>query len=413
MGKPSTAFSAVGDATTTTLTALFAVLLAFYNPIAIVWPAFRIVHICTYAGVLMLGSGSSVMRDRLLHAPRNWARFPLRSLVEWAFWLAFVGGAQRVVISTPGSACVAAALALAVCRAGDEATKLLERMRLARTAKSFDTAAGFFPDGSSIAPAGARAVSMAEVRSHNKRDDVWLVIDGAVIDVGRWAHSHPGGPLILQALGGRDATDQYRAFHGTSMGAKLRAMCVGRLEPSSADAPSAAQTEFRALGESLRARGAFAYPLRKTLAPMYLPLALMAAAVLVLARASSLDGSAALLLAALGGALAGLSWQQMSLFGHDLGHGNVTGFYADDCAIALVLTPIFGIGASPPPRAPGASPPRARAAGPPSVSRLTTQPPVRALCCPRTRAHRPPDRRHLLVEGDAQHAPRADQLGDA
>jgi len=344
--KGATSAPHVDGLVTNVLTAVFAVLLAAYNPLGMAWPAMRSVNLLVYAGVMLLSvsTGSSVIHDRLLHAPRNWARHPLRSATEWAFWLTTVHAVQRAVLSTPSGALVATLLACVVCYAGDEATRLIERCRLVRSAKTFDPAPEFFASGARIAPADARSVTMDEVRAHNKRDDCWIVVDGAVLDVTTWADAHPGGPLIITSLGGRDATDQYKAFHGTSMGARLRAMCVGSLEASPETTPSPAQVAFRQLHEDLRARGEFSYPLSRTVRPMVLPWVLMAAAMVCIAAAGS--SAAPTAVAAAGGALAGLAWQQMSLFGHDIGHGNVTGYFADDHLIGVFLMPFFGIGIS-------------------------------------------------------------------
>jgi len=333
---------------TSSLAAALALALAATNPLGFALPALRHLHLVIYGGVILLSLAcqSSVLRDRLLHAPRNWARFPLRSTLESALWLVLVHAVQRLVLSTPGGSALCALVGCVVCYAGDEVTRLLERARLARVAKTFDTQRGFFADGSALAPAGVRAVSLAEVRKHAAPGDCWIIVDGAVLDVSSWAPQHPGGALIINSLGGRDASDQYKAFHGTSMGGRLRAMVVGRLDVATAEAESETQASFRALHESLRARGEFSHPLHRTLVPMVLPLALMGCACAAMAVASGEGAGAPVATSALAGVLAGFAWQQMSLFGHDLGHGNVTGYFADDTAIGIALMPFFGIGIS-------------------------------------------------------------------
>jgi len=45
-----------------------------------------------------------------------------------------------------------------------------------------------------------------EVRKHNKKDDIWLIINENVYDVTGFLNRHPGGFRILKAYGGEDAS---------------------------------------------------------------------------------------------------------------------------------------------------------------------------------------------------------------
>ncbi len=45
-----------------------------------------------------------------------------------------------------------------------------------------------------------------EVRKHNKKDDIWLIINENVFDVTQFLHKHPGGYRILKAYAGEDAS---------------------------------------------------------------------------------------------------------------------------------------------------------------------------------------------------------------
>ena len=49
--------------------------------------------------------------------------------------------------------------------------------------------------------------SMDEVKKHNKKDDLWIVVKGVVLDVTNWLDEHPGGPQALFSHMGRDATE--------------------------------------------------------------------------------------------------------------------------------------------------------------------------------------------------------------
>jgi L-lactate dehydrogenase (cytochrome) len=39
----------------------------------------------------------------------------------------------------------------------------------------------------------ARKVAASEILQHNRRDDVWIVVDGEVYDMTEFAPEHPGG----------------------------------------------------------------------------------------------------------------------------------------------------------------------------------------------------------------------------
>lgn len=49
--------------------------------------------------------------------------------------------------------------------------------------------------------------TMEEVAKHNKKDDLWIVVKGVVLDVTNWLDEHPGGANALFNFMGRDATE--------------------------------------------------------------------------------------------------------------------------------------------------------------------------------------------------------------
>ena len=50
------------------------------------------------------------------------------------------------------------------------------------------------------------AFGWEEIRKHTTKTDRWLVIDGCVYNVTRWAKKHPGGERLIAHHSGQDAT---------------------------------------------------------------------------------------------------------------------------------------------------------------------------------------------------------------
>lgn len=59
--------------------------------------------------------------------------------------------------------------------------------------------------------------TIEEVENHNKEGDCWIVIDGKVYDVSKFADLHPGGKYVLLQNSGKDVTEQYKVYHNTSI----------------------------------------------------------------------------------------------------------------------------------------------------------------------------------------------------
>jgi len=72
--------------------------------------------------------------------------------------------------------------------------------------------------------------SMEEVAKHNKKEDLWVVVKGIVMDVTNWLDEHPGGPQALMNFMGRDATEEFEMLHDDEVIPKYAAsQVIGRV----------------------------------------------------------------------------------------------------------------------------------------------------------------------------------------
>lgn len=55
--------------------------------------------------------------------------------------------------------------------------------------------------------------TMEEIAQHNKKEDVWVVVKGAVLDLSDWLEEHPGGVQAILNFMGRDATEEFEMLH--------------------------------------------------------------------------------------------------------------------------------------------------------------------------------------------------------
>ncbi|PPQ96817.1 hypothetical protein CVT26_006218 [Gymnopilus dilepis] len=55
--------------------------------------------------------------------------------------------------------------------------------------------------------------TVADVAKHNQKDDIWVIIDGQVLDVTKFLPDHPGGEKAILLYAGRDATEEFNMLH--------------------------------------------------------------------------------------------------------------------------------------------------------------------------------------------------------
>lgn len=55
--------------------------------------------------------------------------------------------------------------------------------------------------------------TMAEIEKHNKKDDLWMAVNGEVINATDFLEDHPGGEAALLLMAGRECSEQFNMLH--------------------------------------------------------------------------------------------------------------------------------------------------------------------------------------------------------
>jgi cytochrome b involved in lipid metabolism len=73
--------------------------------------------------------------------------------------------------------------------------------------------------------------TMEEVAKHNKKENIWVVVKGVVMDLSNWLEEHPGGVQALMNFAGRDATEEFAMLHEDSVIPKYApSQVIGRVK---------------------------------------------------------------------------------------------------------------------------------------------------------------------------------------
>ncbi|KAI9510914.1 Flavocytochrome c [Russula earlei] len=67
--------------------------------------------------------------------------------------------------------------------------------------------------GTATSSSRDKTYTIDEVATHNKKDDIWVIIDGQVLDVTKFLPDHPGGEKAILLYAGRDATEEFNMLH--------------------------------------------------------------------------------------------------------------------------------------------------------------------------------------------------------
>jgi len=71
--------------------------------------------------------------------------------------------------------------------------------------------------------------TLEEVQKHNTPEDAWVIVDGAIYDVTKFAKMHPGGSNTLLDYAGQDATEDFFALHRHEVLDKYKRLVKGRV----------------------------------------------------------------------------------------------------------------------------------------------------------------------------------------
>ncbi|KAJ5099524.1 FMN-dependent dehydrogenase-domain-containing protein [Penicillium argentinense] len=78
----------------------------------------------------------------------------------------------------------------------------------------------------------ARKVSTQEIAQHAQPDDIWIVVNGKVYDVTKFAPEHPGGAEVIYQFAGRNASQTYNSTHSPALIKDIDECIVGDLDPA-------------------------------------------------------------------------------------------------------------------------------------------------------------------------------------
>ncbi|KAG9514902.1 cytochrome b5 reductase-like protein, partial [Aureobasidium melanogenum] len=76
-----------------------------------------------------------------------------------------------------------------------------------------------------------KEITQEEVKKHNKKDDLWIIVHGKVYDVTKYLEDHPGGAPSLIEVAGQDATATFEDVgHSSDARETMGQFIIGNLE---------------------------------------------------------------------------------------------------------------------------------------------------------------------------------------
>jgi len=100
-------------------------------------------------------------------------------------------------------------------------------------------------------------ITVAQVATHNKATDCWVIIKSDVYDLTSYIQQHPGGAGVLTNLCGKDATSAFESQHASQMApaSALAALKIGRIGevPTTTPTPTPTKTTPKPTAKSYTA----------------------------------------------------------------------------------------------------------------------------------------------------------------
>jgi len=76
-----------------------------------------------------------------------------------------------------------------------------------------------------------KVVTLAELREHTTRDNIWVLLHSNVYDVTKFIDEHPGGDEVILSEAGKDATEAFEDVgHSDEARGLLPGMLIGEFE---------------------------------------------------------------------------------------------------------------------------------------------------------------------------------------
>merc|ERR1719419_916258 len=90
-----------------------------------------------------------------------------------------------------------------------------------------------------------------EVKEHNSRDDIWVIISNEVFDLTTWIGKHPGGSRILEVQAGYDVSTPFILNHTEKIRKRANAFKIGILKKNEVEDMSPLAKDLFALRKDL------------------------------------------------------------------------------------------------------------------------------------------------------------------
>ncbi|KAF8337636.1 Flavocytochrome c [Cantharellus anzutake] len=68
-------------------------------------------------------------------------------------------------------------------------------------------------EGKAAEKASSGEYTLEDVAKHNKKEDIWVVVNGEVLDVTKFLPEHPGGEKAILLFAGKDASEEFNMLH--------------------------------------------------------------------------------------------------------------------------------------------------------------------------------------------------------